>query len=493
MIAQIEIQLFYIIFSGLLFLLPLAVYLATSEMHDSQVYLWCLGFLGIAVGNLFVGLRGQVPMFISFEIAQISMTAGSFLRAMSLRMELTQCRTELIKQAKLYILPLSAYLIVFTLMVRQDVPESYRLILVTLFHLAISLDLFQICRRIKAKLQTHAAKMIALMAVLIVIAMVSRVLGLTTGIGAEGVFGRGADQTLAFVLISVAVLLGNFGFVQLRLAKIIKKEEQTRLELSATNEEKNRIADLLQEKEALISSLLKANKTVTTGALSASIAHELNQPLGANNLNIQFLQQKLSAGELSASLGAEVLASLQNDNNRAAEIIKSLRSIFLERKTESEESDLKEIIGDILVVTRPELNRHGIALKLDLSDCKMVPTNRGEVQQVILNLMNNAIQALGTSDQTDKSITLKSTTSANGIQLSISDNGPGVSEQLHHDLFGLLNTTKSNGMGLGLWLCKHIVTRNGGRLWFETAEGGGANFIMELPAQSQWDAPADIS
>mgnify|MGYP000016392487 CR=1 FL=1 len=99
-------------------------------------------------------------------------------------------------------------------------------------------------------------------------------------------------------------------------------------ELATTSQEKEEISRLLTEKEILISSLLKSNKTAATGALSASIAHELNQPLGASGLNIQFLQKKLSAGELTPAIQKEILDSLLSENQRAAGIIRSLRSVF---------------------------------------------------------------------------------------------------------------------------------------------------------------------
>ena len=101
--------------------------------------------------------------------------------------------------------------------------------------------------------------------------------------------------------------------------------------------------------------LLKVNKTVATGALSASIAHELNQPLGASYLNIQFLQKKLAEGSLTAEQNQEVLSALLSDNQRAANIIRSLRSIFSDGKIGAEQVDLDELIEAVLKITKPEI------------------------------------------------------------------------------------------------------------------------------------------
>jgi signal transduction histidine kinase len=260
-----------------------------------------------------------------------------------------------------------------------------------------------------------------------------------------------------------------------------KEFEEKAKKVDSITKENEAISSLLREKEVLIASLLKANITSTTGALSASIAHELNQPLGASNLNIQFLQMKLDKNELSPELGAEVLTSLQSDNKRAADIVRSLRAIFLEAKIDTQTSDINELVESILVIVRPELKKNNIALNLNLCDFKDIFMNRGEIQQVILNLLNNAIQALVSAEMTNKAITLSSEIHENTLQLRVADNGTGVSQNRQDNLFELLSSTKQTGMGLGLWLCKHIVTRHGGELWYENAQGGGAIFVMELP------------
>ena len=107
--------------------------------------------------------------------------------------------------------------------------------------------------------------------------------------------------------------------------------------------------------------------------------------------------------------------------------------------------------------------------------------NRGEIQQVILNLLNNSIQALASTEMANKAITITSEVHANTLRLSIADNGAGVPANRQDTLFELLSSTKQTGLGLGLWLCKYIVMRHGGKLWYEAAQGGGANFVMEFP------------
>jgi signal transduction histidine kinase len=111
-----------------------------------------------------------------------------------------------------------------------------------------------------------------------------------------------------------------------------------------------------------------------------------------------------------------------------------------------------------------------------------VKVNPAEIEQVLLNLTNNAVQALANSGTLQRLITIEATKSGQSVRLSISDNGDGVSTQFKPQLFELLSTTKQSGMGLGLWLCKHIVTRYGGSIYYEDAVSGGATFVFELPS-----------
>ncbi len=247
--------------------------------------------------------------------------------------------------------------------------------------------------------------------------------------------------------------------------------------------ENQEIKSLLRERESLIGSLLRANKTAATGALSASIAHELNQPLGASQLNIQFLQKKLAEGHLTPEQNKEVLIELLADNQRATNIIQSLRSIFSDGKIGAEQVELDELIESVLKIAKPEIQAKNIQVTLDLDSHSLLNVNRGEIQQVLLNLINNAIQALSESTRSSRTLTIESRDVVDGVSLGVADNGSGISTAVQGHLFELLSSSdKRSGMGLGLWLCQHIISRHGGRIQYRDAAGGGAEFIVFLPS-----------
>jgi signal transduction histidine kinase len=260
--------------------------------------------------------------------------------------------------------------------------------------------------------------------------------------------------------------------------------EKLSIENTQAARENEKITSLLKEKERLIYGLLKANKTAATGALSASIAHELNQPLGASNLNIQFLKMNLEKGVINPELGKEVLDSLEEDNNRAAAIVKSLRSIFTEVDSNAKEVQLGGLIDRVLDIVKPELKSKNIQIQIQVQvdDGLLVKVNSSEIEQVILNLLNNAIQALGNSGTLQRRIVISANKSEQFIQLSVSDNGAGVPDEFKSHLFELLSTTKQSGMGLGLWLCKHIISRYKGSIHYEDAAEGGARSVVKLPS-----------
>ena len=364
-------------------------------------------------------------------------------------------------------------------------PETFkhRVALITITQeLLLVWQIWELVKHYKVN-QTKVLKWLIFLSAFTLIGEISRTLWVLIGSGQTNFFLYAQDALALTLLwigygstILVYVALGSF-----YLEKQINKENQIANALKSTQEENEKITELLKEKERLIYGLMKANKTAATGALSASIAHELNQPLGASNLNIQFLKMKLEKGVLNPELGKEILDSLEEDNQRAAAIVKSLRSIFTEGESNAQEIQLGDLIAKVLDIIKPELKSKNIQIQLRVDDDLVVSVNPSEIEQVILNLLNNAAQALANAGTLQRRITIEAIKTGNSVQLSISDNGTGVPEDFKTQLFDLLSTTKQTGMGLGLWLCKHIVTRYSGSIHYEDAVGGGAKFVVELP------------
>ena len=297
---------------------------------------------------------------------------------------------------------------------------------------------------------------------------------LSAGLAIQGV--EDVSQVLIFFTITQFVM-GTLSYIAIGgywVEKITVAGTQALIENQS-------ISKLLQEKERLIHNLLRANKTICTGALSAAIAHELNQPLGANTLNIQFLKMKLGRNELNSDVGAEALNQLESDNERASNIIRSLRSIFLEPAIDFQPLNLTLLIESVMLIVQPDLTKNNIKTLLMLPPNTVAPINDGELRQVILNLLINAIQAVITLDQSHREIIIETHVQADVVQFKITNSGLGIAADLQPHLFNLLNEGRKEGMGFGLWLCRHIIARHGGKIWYEDVRGGGARFVFELP------------
>ena len=278
-------------------------------------------------------------------------------------------------------------------------------------------------------------------------------------------------------VLLVYIMLGIY-FLQ----KQVEKKQELQGAVDIVKNENQEISRLLHEKELLINSLLKVNKTVETGALSASIAHELNQPLGASSINIEFLQQKLAQNKLSPESAQEILGQLASDNLRASNIIKSLRGIFARDTTITGQHDINALIQNVLSFTKPELAAHQIKVNLELAPEVSAPINSSEIQQVLVNLLNNSINAISNQDTLGNGlITIQSVATDQEIRITISDNGPGISPERKDQLFDIFSGETKFGMGLGLWLCHHIITRHNGKIWHENMPTQGARFIIILP------------
>ena len=256
------------------------------------------------------------------------------------------------------------------------------------------------------------------------------------------------------------------------------------IRLHAALSENSVIKMLTEEKDRLMQSLVQANKASSVGALAASIAHELNQPLGASLLNIQFMKMLHDSHKLSPEMMGELISQLERDAKRAGDIVKSLQSIFVKDGGAYEEFDIGEVIDTALAIYKSELISSGIQLQVNVSDDLKICAHKGQFLQVLLNLINNAMQILVSSNPERKLITIAGSQNIGGCTIRIMDSGPGLSKDRRDHLFELFGSDKQAGMGVGLWLCSYIMSNFGGRIAYEDNPNGGATFVLTLPEYS---------
>ena len=281
--------------------------------------------------------------------------------------------------------------------------------------------------------------------------------------------------TLGQILMNTISFIAIWGYWSERLA----------FENSKTETENEAFKKVLAERETLIASLLRANKTSSTGALSASIAHEINQPLGAIQINSEFLQRKLQDENLDRELITRIAKDIAKDNMRAARIIQTLKAIFTEKYAAiSDSNSVIEVINSVLLLSKSNLNQKGIQVELEIENNLKIPMSYGEAQQLFINLFNNSIQALDSLQMPTKIIRIVGIQKGDITEIRFEDNGQGVALDQQSGLFDLFTSTKREGMGLGLWLCNYIVTRHGGRIQYASQQDTGAAFKITFTASN---------
>jgi C4-dicarboxylate-specific signal transduction histidine kinase len=232
--------------------------------------------------------------------------------------------------------------------------------------------------------------------------------------------------------------------------------------------------------------LARVSRVMTIGELTASIAHEVNQPLGAMVANAGAAVRWLSATPPNVAQARRVLQSIADDGRRASEIIQRIRALVQRRPPRMVLVGINETIGDVIALAQQELHSNGIALATRLSeDLPAVPGDRIQLQQVLLNLLVNAVEAMTLVGSGVRELTVSSRRNgAREVLVEVQDSGPGLAHEHADQVFEAFYTTKAEGLGIGLSISRSIIEAHGGRLWAVQNEPRGATFSFSLPLQA---------
>ena len=196
-------------------------------------------------------------------------------------------------------------------------------------------------------------------------------------------------------------------------------------------------------------------------------------------LNIN--QGNFTEENINTEAAKKFLESVIDDNRRAANIITKLRSMFGSQKDANQKIDLNELVKDTISLVTPHAHSKQIQIQTDLQSTSTFLGDQTQLQQVILNLLNNAVEATAESASKPKHIIIRTTETSKKIILQVEDNGVGIPTELKSSIFELFKTTKAHGMGVGLWLSKAVVNAHHGEIQFSSENGLGTRFEVSLP------------
>jgi C4-dicarboxylate-specific signal transduction histidine kinase len=232
--------------------------------------------------------------------------------------------------------------------------------------------------------------------------------------------------------------------------------------------------------------LLRIARVKSLDGLTASIAHEVNQPLAAIVTSGNACQRWLAQDPPKLDKARQALARIVDDAGRASSIIVRVRSLTRGTPPHKSAFDFNEAITEILGLSRAELERNGIALALDLAP-GLPPAfaDRVQIQQVVGNLVLNAVEALAAVPPSERSLRIASQRQDEALRLNVADSGMGIAAAVHAHVFEAFWTTKDEGVGIGLAISRTIVEANGGQIWAEPDQVRGAVFCFSVPAAEQ--------
>jgi two-component system, LuxR family, sensor kinase FixL len=227
--------------------------------------------------------------------------------------------------------------------------------------------------------------------------------------------------------------------------------------------------------------LLHATRLTSTGQLAAALAHELNQPLTAILNYTNALSEMIDWNNIEqGTVVREVLSKVSGQSERAGEIIRRLRGFVEKREPNRAIDDLNKVVQDAIGLGLVGAASNNIKVSVQLGrNLPPVPLDKVQVQQVLINLLRNAAEAMGETSR--REIAIKTTREDEFVSVSIADTGPGLPDAVRKRLFEPFVTTKETGLGIGLSICRTIIEAHGGRLWAETNSAGGATFRFRLP------------
>ena len=264
----------------------------------------------------------------------------------------------------------------------------------------------------------------------------------------------------------------------------LQEARHSRHERQVTEELEQRVVERTAQLASVNEQLAKVARVTTLGVLTASIAHEVNQPLSGIITNASTCLRMLDADPPNVEGARETARRTIRDGNRAADVIARLRTLFSKKEFTFEVLDLNEVTSEVIALSLRDLRRNQVALQSELADdLPTIVGDRIQLQQVILNLLRNASDAMvDVHDRPRQLLVRTEREDGDRVRVSVRDAGVGVDPRSMNKLFDAFYTTKSDGMGIGLSVSRSIIERHRGRLWTESNDGPGATFSFSIPS-----------
>lgn len=240
------------------------------------------------------------------------------------------------------------------------------------------------------------------------------------------------------------------------------------------------LAKAIEEKDQLLRSLIASNRVIGISSLASSLAHQLSQPLTGIALQTETVKRNLLVSGHNPELSTP-LNKISDQLNKLSSLVLNLRQLFISKNERFIPLNLQQITNEILEIIEPTLLSKKILLLKSFQSNPICFGDKVQIQQVLINIFNNAIDAISDSDSKNKEIRIEIYQDKSFARLKVEDSGIGIDTELMPKIFDLYSTTKSDGLGVGLWLSKTILEKHRGSIIASTGLSGGAIFEIRIP------------
>lgn len=280
----------------------------------------------------------------------------------------------------------------------------------------------------------------------------------------------------AIIFYTFFLILNIFRYISYQSLRISWVDYRT----YSINPLNRNLAVVTQEKNNLLQGLIASNRVIGIGALASSLAHQLSQPLTAIGLQVETLKRDLSKSGTNRD-AVTVLEKVNSQLAKLTNLVKNLRQLFNTNSSDFYEIDIALTTNELLEIIEPTLEAKKIRLIKNVGDHITILGDAIQIQQVLINLLNNAIEAISISNSPLREIKILISTEGQRAIISIEDSGNGIDPEILPAMFELFKTNKKEGLGVGLWLSKTIISKHHGEISAANIPGGGALFTIQIP------------
>ena len=469
--ANLSIQTFFLFYSALSFLAAIVIAALFWKKNDHSANLWIASCALTAIATAVTINRGSIPSIISFSLMVSFEALSLFFLSESLKR--LSVSVKVVSYSKLtWLVPSGLF---FVTAIDSGVITPFMTAAAAFTFGFANLYCFYFTQKIGKQFSNRLfLNFIGLAALVVSLMSMVRGLNVLSGYSALA-FDLKPYNVVIWFLTALLCSIRNLAYIVLRLHLGFAEHNQL-------NNMNVSLSNILDERNRLIFSLENLNRTASINALASTIAHEINQPLGAMRINAELARKKILSNKIDATLLEKINNEIIEDIDRASMIVRSLLNLASKKNNQPAAVELVAWTREVVDVSRTRLRDEDVTVEINSpASCyaRVTPT---EWQQVLINLLNNAIDSLQVSIKTPKQIVITLRQEADFIEMAIQDNGVGIPVGQEEKIFELLVSNKESGSGIGLWLTKDIIKRYLGEIFAKNIGDSGACFTVRLPA-----------